>query len=160
MSASQRPVEIERKFLVDSLPADLASHPSRPIMQGYLAVGSDGSEVRLRRAAERLLLTAKRGSGLVRGEYEIELTTEQFDVLWPATEGRRVLKTRHELPLAGGLVIELDVYEGALAGLCVAEVEFRDPDSAAQFVAPAWLGREVTEDDAYKNRRLALDGLP
>lgn len=153
-------MEIERKFLVASLPADLTSRRSRAITQGYIAIGTDGAEARLRRAGERLLLTAKRGGGLVREEAEVALSAEQFERLWPATAGRRVEKTRYEIPAADGLVIELDVYRGALEGLRVAEVEFPDIDAASRFIVPAWFGREVTDDDAYKNRRLALDGMP
>ncbi|MGO9752179.1 MAG: CYTH domain-containing protein [Solirubrobacteraceae bacterium] len=153
-------MEIERKFLVASLPSDLTSHRSYAITQGYIAVGADGAEVRLRRAGERLLLSAKRGGGLVREEAEVALSDEQFETLWPATAGRRVQKTRYEIPVSDRLLIELDVYEGALTGLSVAEVEFPDVQAAARFGAPAWFGREVTDDDAYKNRRLALDGMP
>ncbi len=153
-------MEIERKFLLAELPGNLLAHRSRAITQGYLAIGADGSEVRVRRAGERLLLTAKRGGGLVRAEAEVELSAEQFERLWPATEGRRVEKTRYEIPAADGLVIELDVYAGALSGLLVAEVEFPDTAAAARFAVPSWFGRELTDDDAYKNRRLAVDGIP
>ena len=55
-------------------------------------------------------------------------------------------------------MIELDVYEGALSGLMVAEVEFDDPWGAEAFIAPYWFGREVTEDPAYRNQRLAVAG--
>ena len=57
-------------------------------------------------------------------EEEIALDPAAFDRLWPLTEGRRVVKTRHAVTVAGGLVIEVDVYSGDLAGLVVAEVEF------------------------------------
>lgn len=153
-------MEIERKFLVASLPADLASHGCDAIQQGYIAIGADGSEARLRRVGERLLLTVKRGGGLAREETEVALSAEQFERLWPASAGRRVEKTRYRIPAEDGLVIELDLYAGALEGLLVAEVEFADLEAAARFSAPAWFAREVTDDDAYKNRRLAVDGMP
>ena len=41
-----------------------------------------------------------------------------------------------------------------------AEVEFGDQQAARAFVAPAWFGEDVTENDAYKNQRLAVEGLP
>ena len=43
-----------------------------------------------------------------------------------------------------------------LSGLIVAEVEFDDPWGATAFIAPYWFGREVTDDPAYRNQRLAL----
>ncbi len=98
-----------------------------------------------------------------RRELEVEISPAQFEALWPATEGRRIEKTRRTMALAGppgGLAIEVDEYAGALAGLCVAEVEFGDEAAAAAFSVPPWFGRDVTDDEAYKNRRLALDGLP
>jgi adenylate cyclase len=153
-------MEVERKFLVWELPADLDSHPVSAIHQGYLAIDPDGSEVRVRRRGERRYLTSKRGHGLVRDEAEIELTEPQFDALWPLTESRRIEKTRYEISAGEGLVIEIDVYGGGLEGLVVAEIEFHSPADADAFDAPAWFGPDVTSDDRYKNQRLATDGLP
>lgn len=161
-------MEVERKWLVDEAPPEMLAGPGDAIEQGYLAIGNDGSEVRLRRRgraggqADKVTLTAKAGRGLSREELEVELSSEQFETLWPGTVGRRVTKTRRKLPAGGvdGLCIELDVYSGDLAGLIVAEVEFADPAAAGAFVAPGWFGEEVTENDAYKNQRLALEGLP
>jgi len=39
-------------------------------------------------------------------------------------------------------------------------VEFDSAAAAAAFSPPAWLGRDVTDDSRYKNKRLAVDGLP
>ena len=85
---------------------------------------------------------------------------ERFERLWPLTEGRRIEKTRYEIPADDGLTIELDVYDGALAGLVVAEIEFDSEQAADAFSGPDWLGREVTEDSRYKNQRLACEGAP
>ena len=154
-------MEVERKFLVsDVTDAPIAGAVATAIDQGYLVVGDGGAEARVRRRDDACSLTVKRGRGLARGEAEIELTDPQFRVLWPLTEGRRVAKTRYELPLGGGLVAEVDVYAGALAGLVVVEVEFASAQAAGAFEPPAWFGAEVTDDDAYKNRRLAVDGRP
>ena len=153
-------VELERKFLVTAPPAGLDRAAGSHISQGYLVIGQDGSEVRVRRRGDRTVLTVKQGSGLVRREEEIEISRADFDRLWPLTEGSRIEKRRQEIALDGGLVLELDVYKGALLGLLVAEVEFPSLAAAERFVAPDWLGTDVTGDDAYKNRRLATDGLP
>jgi adenylate cyclase len=153
-------VEVERKWLVDQAPAEALAAPAERIDQGYLTIGAGGGETRVRRRGERFWLTVKSGHGLVRNESEVELTSEQFEALWPATEGARVEKVRHALRAEDGHLIELDVYAGALTGLTVAEVEFDDPWGAEAFVVPYWFGREVTADAAYRNQRLALDGLP
>jgi CYTH domain-containing protein len=153
-------IEIERKFLVAHLPGDLGAHPVERVDQGYLAVGADGVEVRIRRRGDRHVLTVKSGTGRLRVEEEIDVGARVFDSLWGLTEGRRVEKLRHLLPAPGGLTIELDVYAGALDGLVVAEVEFDSPDAAAAFVPPAWFGDEVTGDERYLNRTLAQAGAP
>ena len=153
-------VEIERKWLVPQVPPEALAAPSERIEQGYLTIGSDGAESRVRRRGGRCTLTVKSGRGLVRSEHEVELTAAQFDGLWPATEAARLKKVRRRLHADDGHLIELDVYDGPLRGLIVAEVEFDDPWGAESFVAPHWFGRELTGQSAYSNQRLALDGLP
>jgi len=154
-------VEVERKWLVEQAPDEALAAPSELIEQGYLTIGSEGAETRVRRRGERCLLTVKSGSGVSRAEHEVELTREQFAALWPATESARLVKRRHVLEAQDGRVIELDVYEGRLSGLIVAEVEFDDPRGAEAFVAPDWFGREVTDEAAYKNQCLVrLDEPP
>jgi adenylate cyclase len=150
-------MEVERKFLV-SEPPDLDGTDSDEIEQGYLATGSDG-EVRVRRKGDQLVLTAKRGSGLSREEAEVDIDRERFDELWPLTEGRRLHKRRHVIP-HGELKVELDVYEGDLEGLRVAEIEFPSEQEANAFEPPAWLGEEVTGDERYLNETLATRGAP
>jgi adenylate cyclase len=147
-------VEIERKFTVAEAPK-LEPAGGESIEQGYVAIGDD--EVRLRRRGDRLLITVKRGSGRSREELETELGREQFETLWPATEGRRLRKRRYVIPYQG-LEIELDVYEDELEGFVIAEVEFDSEQQADDFEPPAWFGREVTGEDAYMNRSLATRG--
>jgi adenylate cyclase len=151
-------VEIERKFLLDRLPPDLGD--GQAIDQGYLAIGDDGVEVRVRRRGDERTLTIKSGPAQVRTEEEFDVDASRFDALWPLTEGRRIVKTRHRVDLGEGLTAEIDVYGGAHEGLAVAEVEFPDEDAGERFQAPAWLGREVTGDERYANQRLAVSGLP
>ena len=152
------PVEVERKFFVAAIPGDLGHTDGVPTIQGYLAL--DGvAEVRIRRKGDRCTLTVKRGRGLSRAEHEIALETAQFEELWPATAGRRVKKTRIEVPL-GPLTAELDFYHGALEGLSTVEDEFTSMGGANAFVPPSWFGREITDDPRYANRRLAVDGFP
>jgi adenylate cyclase len=154
-------IEIERKFLVAQPPPDRDRHPSTAIEQGYLAIADDGTEVRIRRRDGDATLTVKGGGARSRVEEELEIDGARFERLWPLTEGRRIEKTRYEIPAgADGLTIELDVYGGALEGLVVAEVEFDSEEAADSFSGPRWLGREVTDDRRYKNQRLACDGLP
>lgn len=146
--------EIERKFLVRKLPDDLTTYPKNKISQGYLVSIDDGTQVRVRKSSERYTLTFKRGSGNVREEREVELTAEQFDALWPATEGKRLVKTRYEVPF-GQRTVEIDLYHERHEGLVVAEVEFDEEEAAKNFQPPDWLGDDVTGDPRYSNQLLA-----
>jgi CYTH domain-containing protein len=153
-------VEIERKFRLHREPEWLCDCRSTRIEQGYLAIeGGGGAEVRLRRRDGEKLLTVKRGSGLTRTEEEIELRSEQFEALWPLTEGRRVEKVRSLVPSESG-EIEVDVFEVALAGMITAEMEFDSEAASDAFESPDWLGIEVTGDERYANETLATRGLP
>jgi adenylate cyclase len=145
--------EIERKFLLTALPE--GEHATEPIAQGYLAVAPDGVETRIRRRGDAATITVKSGPAMVRVEEEIPIGTERFDALWPLTEGRRVEKVRHYVPLDGGLTAEVDVYGGPLEGLLTAEIEFPSQAAARGFGLPSWLGDEVTGDPAYANQTLA-----
>jgi adenylate cyclase len=153
-------LEIERKFLVERIPSDLSDYPSARIEQGYLAITADGVEVRIRSYGGQAVLTVKSDGAQKRLEEEIDIDERRFRSLWPLTEGRRISKRRYLIGAESGATIELDVYDGALTGLVTAEVEFDSPAGAAAFTPPAWLGREVTDEPGYKNKRLALDGLP
>ena len=154
----QNPVEVERKWLVRDLP-DVSGHEGKEVLQGYIAIAADGTEVRLRQTDGKFFQTVKSEGGLVRGEIEIELSKDQFETLWPAAAGRQLKKTRYAVHWAGRQV-EVDVYQGPLGGLIVAEVEFPSPSESVRFRPPPWFGAEVTEDEHYKNAHLALHGRP
>ncbi len=159
MDSKKPSIEIERKFLVNAVPDNLQEFENTVIRQGYLVIGDDGSEVRLRDRNGQYTLTTKSKGELSRGEWETPIRTEQFEALWPATVGKRVEKTRYAIPL-GDVTIELDVYQGELEGLVSAEVEFPDEATARAFTPPKWMSVDVTNDKAFKNQQLALNGLP
>ncbi|PRY89341.1 CYTH domain-containing protein [Donghicola tyrosinivorans] len=154
MSAVQ---EIERKFLVPTAP-DLSGYVAEVVRQGYITVGGEGHEVRVRQKGQGYFITVKSKGTLARAEYETALSQEQFDTLWPATEGRRLEKTRYTGTLSDGFPCEVDIFEGALTGLVMVEVEFAKLEAAKAFSPPDWFGTDVTEDKRYKNSALASAG--
>ena len=136
--------EIERKFLVKDLPEGLSRRPCATVVQGYLPVENGGFQIRLRREAAKRLLTIKSGHGRSRFEAEFSVPKKDFDSLWNLTASRRIAKKRYRLPAAGGLLVQLDVYQGKHRGLVTAEVEFDSKRQSVRFRAPQWFGREVT----------------
>lgn len=64
-----------------------------------------------------------------------------------------VQKTRYVLEGDDGLVWEVDEFEGALAGLILAEVELEASDESVDI--PPWAGQEITGLPSWSNRALA-----
>jgi CYTH domain-containing protein len=149
-------IEIERKFLVKSLPAEMPG--GLTILQGYIAY-DEHMEVRIRQYGDKHTLTVKEGRGLMRRETEVDISAAQFRALWPATEGRRLEKVRSKIA-CGAFQVEVDSYQRDLAPLVVAEVEFSSVAESEGFEKPEFLGDEVTEVEGYKNLFLATHGIP
>lgn len=152
------PHEIERKFLIKNYPPELTNSPGHTILQGYVYI-EDEFELRLRMKGDKYYQTIKKGAGLKRDEFEIEINNAQFEKLWQLTEGRRIEKLRYEIGYKK-LIIELDVYGGHLKNLITAETEFKSEEEGIAFKPPAWFSEEITTDERYKNKNLALYGIP
>lgn len=150
--------EIERKFIVAGNGWQASVETSKTIVQAYVAVDGD-TAVRVRISdGDKARLTLKTGgAGMTRDEFEYPVPLPDAHEMVAASRGRLIEKTRHIVNF-GGFAWEVDVFEGALAGLVVAEVELAsETDDPA---LPGWLGREVTGDPAWTNAMLAIHGLP
>lgn len=146
--------EIEKKYLVDKIVFDISQFDSSEIVQGYISIGKDGSEERIRSRNGIFTRTITESMGLLKRGKEVEISEGEFNQLWKLTKGRRVNKTRFIIPY-NNLRIELDIYHGSINGLITAEVEFPSEKSANDFRPPSWFGLDVTEDTKYKNQNLA-----
>lgn len=144
-------MEIERKFLIDALPENLSQYPFRQLEQGYLCTEP---VVRIRREDDNYYLTYKSKGLMVREEYNLPLTRQAYEHLLPKTDGIVISKKRYLIPL-NELTIELDVFEGELAPLLLAEVEFETEEEANAFVPPEWFGEDVTYSTEYHNSTLS-----
>ncbi|MBC23025.1 MAG: adenylate cyclase [Phycisphaerae bacterium] len=159
-------LEIERAWLLNSMPVLPGDATSCTIRQGYLPLDQDepgarGQRLRATTTDDGMTIyhhTTKEGIGLVRTEIEQEISREQFDQAWPLTEGRRLSKIRHRA-CVGDLTWEIDVFDQIK--LILAEVELPGRDHLAEI--PRWLApcieREVTDDPRYRNARIALEWI-
>ena len=145
-------MEIERKYLIHQLPHNYTTYPCHQIEQGYLCTSP---VVRIRRQDQDYYLTYKSDGLMVREEYNLPLTEEAYRHLRTKTDGRLIQKKRYKLPLPKNRTIELDVFEGELAPLILAEVEFPSEEEANAFVPPEWFGKDVTFSGDYHNSALA-----
>jgi adenylate cyclase len=117
--------------------------------QGYLATTARCS-MRVRVSDHKGYLNLKSATlDIERMEYEYEIprheAEEMLDLLCeqPLIEKTRyyVDHDRHRW--------EIDVFEGANAGLVVAEIELDDVEEC--FARPVWVGDEVSDDPRYYN---------
>ncbi len=146
-------MEIERKYLIDTPPADYQNFPCHEIEQAYLCISP---VVRIRRSDNDYYLTYKSSGLLTREEANLPLTKEAYIHLLAKADGRILTKKRYLIPLEdSGLTIELDVFSGNYSGLILAEVEFPSEEMALSFTPPNWFGRDVTFTGEYQNSRLS-----
>lgn len=148
-------MEIERKFLLKELPEHLEQYPVRQLEQGYLCTGP---VVRIRQDNDKYELTYKAKGMMVREEYNLPLTKEAYEHLREKIDGRLITKKRYMIPYEA-YTIELDVFEGDLAPLVLAEVEFPTEEEANHFVAPDWFAEDVTFSKLYHNSFLSQSFL-
>lgn len=147
-------MEIERKFLISSLPENLSSYPCRHIEQGYLCTDP---VVRIRRQDNDYILTYKSAGMMSRKEYNLPLTADAYEHLKSKTDGIYIAKDRYCIPY-GKHTIELDIFKQDAAPLIMAEVEFASEEEAVSFTPPAWFSTDVTYDSRYHNSYISRHG--
>jgi len=152
-------VERERRFLLAEPPAPSAVTVSRVINDRYLT----GTRLRLRRADFsdgrcELKLTQKvpisqpgAVQGLITNTY---LSPAEYDVI-ASLPAALLSKSRFSVPPLG-----VDVFDGHLQGLVLAEAEFSTDDEAQSFVPPAWCVAEVTDDTRFTGGHLVQASRP
>jgi adenylate cyclase len=120
--------------------------------------------VRVRVDAESGRLTIKgRAQGLVRPEYDYSIPVEDARSLLRLCLPHLIEKVRHEIAHAGA-TWEVDEFEGANAGLVLAEIELPVPSDRAgidewkagvEASLPDWIGPEVSGLPRYYNSELS-----
>ena len=144
----------ERRFLVDgrSMPA-LDDSAARRIEDLYI----DGGRLRLRKiimpgGVDLEFKLAKKyapDNPLIGPMTNLYLNAEEYAV-FSVLPGARLAKRRHKV---GAFVV--DVFEGGLKGLVLAECEASNRMAAMAFDVPKWCVREVTNELEYTGWRLA-----
>lgn len=156
--------ETERRFIVRvGRWAAAAEDAAREhLVQVYLTAERERT-VRVRLTGDRAVLAVKGPSrGGSRTEIECEIAQDAARAILDARlfAGTPVEKTRSTLCI-GELVWEVDQFEGANAGLVIAEVELGDDtrsawDARVDRERPEWIGREITGEARFTNSSLAL----
>jgi adenylate cyclase len=141
-------LEIERKFLVANDSWKNSVVRSIRIRDGLIA-NNKGHKARVRIANDVATIAVKsRRSGLACTEFEYVIpNSDAEEMLRIMCEGNVLDKTRHFVSHAGN-TWQVDVYEGLLDGVVLAEIELTDADQ--KLTLPDWIGAEVTADPAYR----------
>ncbi len=129
------------------LPFEIGRALSRRL---YIGLDFTPVEFRLRNKAGKFLFTIKGYGGLKRNETPDEILSEEtFNNYWEFTKGNRIYKKRLKKPYQN-LEAELDLFLDR--DLILAEVE-TETEEQANALNP--LGKDVSEDQKYKNKNLA-----
>ena len=146
-------VEIERKFLVKNENWKSSVRSEKSLKQGYLSRAGQVT-LRARISGDKAWLTLKGASeGISRLEFEYEIPRADAEaMLARLCADPPIEKTRYLIDHAGH-TWELDVFDGANAGLVMAEIELSSEDEA--FDLPGWAGDEVSDDPRYYNASLS-----
>lgn len=150
--------EIERKFLVTDDSYLAMASESHDIRQAYISSRREAT-VRVRVKDSSAYLTVKGpNNGAIRDEWEYPIpVADAVEMMERLTDGRFLHKTRYIVDYEG-LPWEVDVFHGALSGLCVAEVEV--PAADTPLTLPPFIGREVTGNADYYNSNLLSGIIP
>ena len=145
-------IEIERKFLVRDDGWRARATRALRMRQGYLT-RAERCSIRVRVTGDEARLNIKSAViGRERQEFDWPIApADAAVILADLCLGPPIEKVRHVVPHAGH-IWEVDEFEGANAGLVVAEIELKRSDEV--FEAPPWLGREVTDERRYYNQAL------
>ncbi len=175
-------IEIEKKFTVKNLPADLDKYPFHTIEQAYLNVHP---AIRVRRQDDTYYMTYK-GMGTFSGEegdigkteYNMPLDQLSYQHLAQKADGNVIRKKRYLIPLnedafeeeflskdqelkkeleKGNIKIELDVFEEPFQGRLLAEVEFPSEEAARAYMPADWFFEDVTGDPMYSNAQMSAE---
>ena len=155
------PTEIERKFTIKYLPNEIES--IKKIEQKHIFKDTVCS-IRVRKTQDFLKNEVSYTHTIkARGEdtqkysiYELEkeITEDEYNDLYPFDGSKIIKKYRLIIPIGDNLKAEVDVFDGWLNGLIIAEVEFESVEQAESFQMPNWFEKPVPHKE-FSNRKLS-----
>ena len=146
-------IERERRFLLTQFPSDANVVRIRRIIDRYI----DGTALRLREQSDdggpvtfklpQKLPAPANGAqqGLITS---MCLTKDEFCIL-AQLSAKKLSKTRYSMPPFG-----IEVFEGTLEGLLIAEAEFDSAVAADALTVPSFISQEVSADNRFTGGQL------
>ena len=147
-------IERERRFLLTEFPKNANVIRTRQICDRYI----DGTTLRLRKLVDEdgsasFKLTQKipaRDSGGQQGLIVTMYLAEAEFGVFEQLPAHTLTKTRHSIPPFG-----VDVFDGELQGLILAEAEFYSSAAADALIIPSYIFKEVSDDKRFTGGYLA-----
>lgn len=155
------PTEIERKFTIKYLPKKIES--IKKITQKHIFKDMVCS-IRVRESIdlftnEKIFTHTIKARGDQNQKYSIyelekQITEAEYRKLAPFRGSRIIEKYRCVIPIQDGLKVEVDIFDGWMRGLVIAEVEFKNVEQADCFQMPNWFEKPVPHRE-FSNRSLS-----
>lgn len=144
--------EFELTYLAKRLPDSFSTRvASKEILDIYIPAISPHATLRIRKRGDICEITKKTPvagtDSSHQNENTIPLTMDEFDEL-ATLVGKRVRKVRYYFT-ENDTAYEIDVFQDALLGLVLVDVEFTSNEEKMKFVPPTWVLADVTQEKAF-----------
>lgn len=150
-------IELERTYLLKSVPPNLDKCGFREIVDTYLPQSVEHPKLRIRRFGDVFEITKKAPLVLKdssrQGEETISLSQEEYRGLC-GVGGKEARKVRYYFPYKN-TTAEIDVFQDDLKGLVLVDFEFETMDEKDRFIMPDFCLAEVTQEKGLAGGMLA-----
>jgi CYTH domain-containing protein len=149
--------ELERRFLLEHVPDEAEAGQGHLIVDLYLPETNlrlrrvEGSEPEYKLSKKKTPAPPDYATTTITTLY---LSRDEYELL-RTLPGRELRKRRHHLGR-----YSIDVFEGKLAGLILAEIAFASDAELRAHATPDFAVRDVSDDVRYTGGSLATLGLP
>ena len=155
------PMEIERKFTIKYLPQDIEKiiEIAQKHIYRDMACSIRGRKSVNLFTGEKIFTHTIKAKGDKKEKYSIieiekNITEDEYNKSKLLRGSRAIKKYRCVIPIQDGLKAEVDIFEGWMKGLIVAEVEFKSVEQAENFKLPTWFGNSIDHKE-FSNRVLS-----
>ena len=141
-------IELEKTYLAKELPKELENCRYKEIIDIYIPKQSDHPKIRIRKNGDKYEMTKKEpiddedSSEML--EETINLTEIEFNALLEI-DGKKVHKKRYYYTHLEN-TIEIDIFQGALLGLVLVDVEFESVEEKNSFEMPSFCLADITQE--------------
>lgn len=150
-------IEREKTYLVAQLPDEIKTATKNDLLDIYIPSNAQHPFLRIRKREEKFAITkkvpVKEGDFSEFTEETIPLSLSEYREL-SQISGKRLHKIRYTWE-SGKVNVDLDIFQGDLSGLVIADFEFNSEDAKRDFVAPSWCLCDVTQAEFIAGGLLA-----